>query len=465
MPSITRSKAKVDKFSLVSAEVILKIFAPIPVRQHSCLRAVSRFHRELVMSEQYHDTRKTLGCTEDALVLLGGRDRASEVSNTEVWAILGDESDEWVRCPGLPYLPCFRSWDFQCPDKVPPVTTSLSITSCQNGLFTLGGEEFGGLCGSSHVKRFNLSDQSDSAWSCMCPLPQGENMDMWSNLIDETLIAGGGATSMYGLPVNNEVFSLDISNPWAQWKELPSMPHGVSDAASFVHGRKIYVIGGYGAPEKWTEPDDDDYDDTERVLLPFVQCFDFDVNSWHVKCQMPPDIISSVGLLPSASYFEKGLFHYVISGEGAVNLISYNPDDDSWSEAPILDTSDCDSDIEESLCHFTSSRAVPFRGGVAVLGRGTGEHGSHPHVIFIDLKAKTAVSLLTDDAWYSFSPFSQCSGWQDQKDRRFTLLCGAHLTSFELRWRPALAQMIENQRPGATFHHKFCIKGLCRFDC
>jgi len=101
---------------------------------------------------------------------------------------------------------------------------------------------------------------------------------------------------------------------------------------------------------------------------------------------------------------------------------------------------------------------------------------SQPSIAFIDLQSKTTTCLLTENpedpnSWYSFSAFSRCTGWQEAgRDTRhgFTLLDGAQLSSFEVRWSPTLAQCVEDksgdQGVAPWCVHRFCIRGQCRFE-
>ena len=149
-----------------------------------------------------------------------------------------------------------------------PVTTCLTTTSSPNYLYTLGGQEQWTYDMSKHVKAFSLTN---GEWDCMRPLP-AEAMGMWAGIIDDTLIAGGGRSSDFGPRVNDTVFCLDTTERNAFWKSLPTMPRGVSTAGAFVHNRKLFVIGGMGAPEDWAQPEDED-EDVSCEWVPMVQCF------------------------------------------------------------------------------------------------------------------------------------------------------------------------------------------------
>jgi len=192
----------------------------------------------MVMSEEFHTTRQALGHDEHALILLGGRDLSTEVSNTEVWAMIGHGSDEWFQLPGLPYKPAIVPGPEAFNNQYLPVTTCLTTTSSPNYLYTLGGQEQWTYDMSKHVKAFSLTN---GEWDCMRPLP-AEAMGMWAGIIDDTLIAGGGRSSDFGPRVNDTVFCLDTTERNAFWKSLPTMPRGVSTAGAFVHNRKLFVI-------------------------------------------------------------------------------------------------------------------------------------------------------------------------------------------------------------------------------
>ncbi len=89
-----------------------------------------------------------------------------------------------------------------------------------------------------------FSLQFATNWQNIKNLPYGTNEAQGAMIGTDFVIVGGFANGIDAATTN--VYSLDMSNPNANWQEMDDLPisKGVSHGAYVVIGSKFYMCGG-----------------------------------------------------------------------------------------------------------------------------------------------------------------------------------------------------------------------------
>jgi N-acetylneuraminic acid mutarotase len=197
--------------------------------------------------------------------------------------------------------------------KLPSNIAYPASCSTPQGVLVAGGENEKGISDKVFLLQWNAPAQSVEN-NNLPDLPLA--LTNASAVVNEnTVYVAGGETAT---AASDQLFSLDLNNTVAGWRQLPSIPKPVSHAVLVVQSNgenlSLYLLGGR---KKNTNGISD--------LYASVYEFDLSNNQWHQKRSLPYNLCAGTGIANGASCIlmlggDKGeTFHKVETMIAAIN--------------------------------------------------------------------------------------------------------------------------------------------------
>ena len=293
------------------------VLARVPLEAHRALGQTCKPLRRLVYSDDFAKLRRTLGCEEYGLLLLGGHNYDPGADQNSFVCLTHN----------------LESLGFAALDDEP-----LDLDEFKTALSTDGRLI---VCGDANYSRKVLVyDTREHVWVRDSRYPASLPVKMYSQctaFLDNTLVSLAGGTQ-------------GLDQPWGyawneqlqMWEQLPPLPTAVSYPGHGVIGSRLFVVGGHSHDTTHAEHygGGDLCDYSARL-----QIFDMTTRTWSLG--PPLDALRDRLEQPrSAAVYNGRLYVFchrvVFSGTAAeirahlFHAYCFDPRSNSWSELPAL---------------------------------------------------------------------------------------------------------------------------------
>jgi N-acetylneuraminic acid mutarotase len=252
------------------------------------------------------------------------------VVNGKIYAIGGSTlSGSWPYTGGIvatneEYDPATNTWSFK--NQMPTPRTNFGITVYNNKIYCIGGEEIFKNESKAPLTNVNeVYDPTTDTWETKESMPTPRS-DLRANVVNGKIyLIGGHDPNVHFKPggsTHNEVYDPATDS----WSKKEPLPDATSNYGSAVFGDRIYLIGGY-AEVPW-------------VRFDLNQIYDTKNDSWSYETPLTQDYASAACVVTTGLMAPKQIYVF-----GEKNVLSYNPDNDSWIPGADIPTGRGDSGV------------------------------------------------------------------------------------------------------------------------
>jgi N-acetylneuraminic acid mutarotase len=243
--------------------------------------------------------------------------------NGKIYAIGGTTTEgRWPYTGGIvatneEYDPATNGWTFK--QSMPTPRKNFGIAVYENKIYCIGGEEI--YKNESRAPLTNVNEVYDPAtdtWETKEPMPTPRS-DLRANVVNGKiyLIAGHDPNVHFkpGASTHNEVYD-PLTDSWSTKQPITDP---IGNYGSAVFGDKIYLMGGY-AEVPWPRFD-------------LNQIYDTTNDSWSYGTPLPEDFASAICVVTTGYMAPKQIYVF-----GEKNVLSYNPNNDTWTSGADIPT-------------------------------------------------------------------------------------------------------------------------------
>ncbi|KXS97974.1 hypothetical protein AC578_3123 [Pseudocercospora eumusae] len=202
---------------------------------------------------------------------------AASVNNT-VYLLGGlSAGDDWLaRNITAMYDSATRQWKTRAPMPIGTARGACAVGVHGNTIYLAGGMTYLNLTqdgAQDCLTTVTAYDTSTDRWTRLPDLP-APRQHVGGAVVGDTFYVLGGRTTGQ-LEIQDSLYALDLRDPKAEWKVLPSMPTARGGLACAAVRRSIYCMGGEGNTN------------SPQGIFSEVEAFDTRTNMWTKLQEMP----------------------------------------------------------------------------------------------------------------------------------------------------------------------------------
>jgi N-acetylneuraminic acid mutarotase len=214
------------------------------------------------------------------------------------------------------YDPATDTWTTK--SEMPTARQGLSTSVVNGKIYAIGG---GAASSASYasIETFSTVEEYDPAtdtWTAKSEMPTARLCHHASVVNGRIYIIGGADAST---PKVGHVWTVEVYDPVTDtWTQKGDMPRSRASGFSSVVDGKIYIIGGYGGPQR-------------------VEEYDPSTDTWVTKSEMPSARRSlATSALDGKIYAIGGYVPDAAGHPGVATVEVYDPATDTWTTAPDM---------------------------------------------------------------------------------------------------------------------------------
>ena len=314
--------ARCSSGSLMRLEAVRDVvLARVPLDAHRALGQTCKALRRLVYSDDFAKLRRTLGCEESGLLLLGGHNYGPGADQKTFVCLTHNLESLGFRAPDTQHL------------DLDEFTTALST----DGRLIVCGD-------ANNDREVHIYDTREHAWVEDSRFPVELPVVMYGQctaFLDNTLVVVAGGTDEEAKPWG---FSWD--EQLRMWQSLPPLPTAATHPEYGVIGSRLFVVGGYTKDKTHPEHYGGGRMSSYSTRL---QIFDATKRTWSLG--PPLDALRDRLERPMTAAVHNGCLYVfcrrvIGSGSDAViracpiHAYCFDPRSNSWSELPALPKSE-----------------------------------------------------------------------------------------------------------------------------